>query len=237
MYCFAYAMNQLHTRFVRLTDISALLRLEARQWAPHQAATADELRQRIARHPDLGVACFNRLTGEAVSSLFMKPLSREAIVRAPTWFDCVGVPPSTQHKASSNTLFGISLTSINPAGTQALMEFFWPHALRAGWTEIFLGSPIPGFAAALKRNPQLTATEYATQTHLGLPRDPQLRYYHQKGFREIVAVKPAYFPHHKSLDQAVVLRGTVPLSFLSPLWRRVPWPVLRGLSNLAGAPV
>lgn len=236
MYCVASAMNHLVTRFVSSNDIAALLRLEARQWDAHQAATAFELHQRIERHPGLCVASFNRMTGEAVSSLFMKPLSLEAIVAAPTWFDCVSDRPSTAPRAAVNSLFGISLTSINPAGTQALMKFFWPHALRSGWTEIYLGSPMPGFAAALARNPQLTATEYATQTRLGLPRDPQLRYYHQKGFREIVAVKPAYFPHQKSLDHAVILRGTVPLSFLSPLWRRLPWPVLRGLSNLAGAP-
>ncbi len=236
MYCSAYAMNHLITRFVRPTDIATLLRLETRQWDHHQAANASELQQRIELHPDLCVASFNSLTGEAVSSLFMKPLNFEAIVAAPTWFDCVSAKPSTPYKAAVKTLFGISLTSVNPAGTQALMKFFWPHALRAGWTEIYLGSPMPGFAAALERNPQLTATEYATQTRLGLPRDPQLRYYHQKGFREIVAVKPAYFPHQKSLHHAVLLRGRVPFSFLSALWRRLPWPVLKGLSSLAGTP-
>lgn len=230
------AMTRLDTRFIRLTDIPALLRLEARQWDCHQAASAEDLQQRIERHPTLCVASFNIRTGEAVSSLFMKPLSRAAILQAPTWSDCAKATFTGERSDSTRTLFGISLTSIDPRGAQALIEFFWPHALKAGWREIYLGSPLPGFAAARRRDPQLTAARYAAQTRFGLPRDPQLRYYRHKGFREIVAVKPAYFPHDKSLDHGAVLRGTVPLSRLAPLWRLMPWPVLRGLSNLAGAP-
>ncbi len=231
----SFVMTRLDTRFIRLTDIPALLRLEARQWDSHQAASAQDLQARIERHPNLCVGSFNCRTGEAVSSLFMRPLSREAILQAPTWADCANASQPA-HRGPARTLFGISLTSIDPRGAQALIEFFWPHALKAGWREIYLGSPLPGFAAARRRDPQLTAARYAAQTRFGLPRDPQLRYYRHKGFREIVAVKPTYFPHDKSLDHGALLRGTVPLSRLAPLWRLLPWPVLRGLSSLAGAP-
>ena len=31
--------------------------------------------------------------------------------------------------------------------------------------------------------------------HGGLPLDPQLRYYHRRGFKDLVAVRPDYFPH------------------------------------------
>jgi hypothetical protein len=56
----------------------------------------------------------------------------------------------------------------------------------------------------------------------GLPLDPQLRYYHRRGFTRIVAVKPGYFPHARSLDHGVLLRGSVPLASLGPLWRSLP---------------
>jgi hypothetical protein len=28
----------------------------------------------------------------------------------------------------------------------ALLQFFWPRALRAGWRHIYLGSPVPGLS-------------------------------------------------------------------------------------------
>ena len=51
-----------------------------------------------------------------------------------------------------------------------------------------------------------------------------------------MAWKPDYFPHEASLDHGVVLRGNVPLSGPSLLWKRVPvsWPErLRPLMLLA----
>ena len=38
----------------------------------------------------------------------------------------------------------------------------------------------------------------------------------------VVGVIPGYFPHERSLDYGVLLRGTIPLSTLGPIWRRLP---------------
>jgi hypothetical protein len=81
------------------------------------------------------------------------------------------------------------------------------------------------------KEPHLTVHHYVSSHKRGLPRDPQLRYYHRKGFTDIMAVKPNYFPHPESLDHGVLLRGKVPLSRLWPLWRMLPWPVLNRMSQ------
>ena len=72
---------------------------------------------------------------------------------------------------------------------------------------------------------------YVYATRRGMPQDPQLRYYWQKGFKTIVACKPDFFPHAASLDYGVVVRGRIPLSSLAPLWRHVPLPWLRGMQR------
>ena len=62
--------------------------------------------------------------------------------------------------------------------------------------------------------------DYVRQTRAnGLPLDPQLRYYHERGFTELVCVKRNYFPHERSQDHGVIIKGTIPLSRLSPVWR------------------
>jgi hypothetical protein len=54
----------------------------------------------------------------------------------------------------------------------------------------------------------------------GLPVDPQLRYRrHGRGFPKKVCLKRDYFPHERSQDHGVILRGTVPLSAFSLVWR------------------
>ena len=73
-----------------------------------------------------------------------------------------------------------------------------------------------------RRDPTADVDEYVRARRDGLPTDPQLRYYHGKGFRHIVAWKPDYFPHEASLNHGVVLRGRVPLSGARLLWKQVP---------------
>ncbi|GKS77026.1 hypothetical protein AVME950_19040 [Acidovorax sp. SUPP950] len=219
-------------RFLGLDDIPQLLRLEARQWTPEQAADEAALRSRILAHPDLCVGAFCPKTGEALASLFMKPACREALVAARSWHDCAGQPVGAK---PGRSLFGISLTSVDPEAACQLIRFFWPHALRHGWRDIYLGSPVPGLRRALQEGLAPDAETYVHSRRGGLPADAQLRYYHRKGFREIVGVRPDYFPHAESLDHGVLLRGTVPLAAAWPLWRILPFAVLRRATHWAGA--
>ena len=183
-----------------------LLQLEARQWDMEQAATEDVLRARLMAHPTLCVGTFCTRTGEALTSLFMQPVDREKMQKVRSWSDCAGSGQAATESAS-RSLFGISLTSVDPAAVAALEAYIWPLALRSGWREIYLGSPMPGLRAALSQDPGLSAHAYAHAKRRHLPRDPQLRYYYQKGLRDIVAVLPGYFPHGDALDYGVLLRG------------------------------
>lgn len=233
----AVAARRIVTRFLHPADVPALLALEARQWTARQAADAATLAKRIETHPQLCIGAFCADTGEALASLFMKPTSRQEIERARCWENCARLaetpPPGERRRTRS--LFGISLTSVDGEAAWSLIRFFWPHALQQGWQEIYLGSPMPGFRRARELEWQLAAEHYARSRRGGLPLDPQLRYYHRKGFRKIVAVLPGYFPHEASLDHGAVLRGRVPLASLWPLWRRVPLPVLQRFSTLVTA--
>ncbi|MCH8618860.1 hypothetical protein [Undibacterium sp. TS12] len=215
-------------RFLTIDDISTLLELESRQWTSNQAASADKLRKRLLDYPKLCLGAFCSHTGKALASLFMRPISPEEVAHARRWEDCVeAAHDSTERKTSS--LFGISLTSVEPRAVAALFSFFWPHALKNGWRQIYLGSPIPGFKRALENNPSLDANTYAHSQARGgkLPFDPQLRYYYGKGFTRIVAVLPDYFPHDASLDHGVLIQGTVPLSQLWLVWQRLPFKILK----------
>ncbi|WP_219851807.1 hypothetical protein [Methylibium rhizosphaerae] len=232
----ADATRSIVTRFLQPADVPALLALEARQWTARQAADAATMHKRIDAYPQLCVGAFCAETGAALASLFMKPTSPEAVKRARCWEDCARLDdqPSPRHQRM-HSLFGISLTSVDGAAAWSLIRFFWPHALKQGWRDIYLGSPMPGFRRACELERQLAADHYARLRRGGLPLDPQLRYYHRKGFRKIVSVRPGYFPHEQSLDHGAVLRARVPLAALWPLWRRVPLPLLQRFSNLVTA--
>lgn len=221
----------LTARFLTPDDIPALMRLEARQWNHEQAADALVMRRRIETHPQLCLGSFCPRTGEALASLFMKPIAAERIVQARNWHECAALDDGARD-SGTRSLFGISLTSVDGAASWALIRFFWPHALRAGWRDIYLGSPLPGLARALRDEPSLAPASYAEQTRWGLPVDPQLRYYHRRGFRELVGVRADYFPHAESLDHGALLRGVIPLSHLGPLWRRMPLTTLQAMSGL-----
>ncbi|BBC29337.1 hypothetical protein SGFS_006310 [Streptomyces graminofaciens] len=218
------------TRFLEPKDVEALLALERTKWDRHQAATGADLEARIRMYPQLSIGVFDSSSGVALASLFMKPISGDRVCSAADWADCARVEELSEDTVHS--LFGISLTSVDADSVTAIFEFFWPYALNQGWRDIYLGSPMPGFRAWKQANPSSTAEVYMRERRHGLPRDPQLRYYYNKGFKEIVACKPGYFPHPASLDYGAVIRGRVPLSGGALLWRHVPLPWLQRLRHL-----
>jgi len=205
-------------RSLSVADLPALMDLEREKWNDEQAASVADLRRRIASHPDLALGAFCPLTGRVLASLFMRPVAPDFWCHANTWAECLEQPLPIR----TPSLFGISLSSRDVAGVDALLRYFWPRALKGGWRHIYLGSPIPGFRQWRLHHPGRGADEYAHQMRSELPADPQLRYYHSRGFKEIVCVKSGYFPHERSLDHGVILRGTIPLSALFPMWRALP---------------
>jgi len=210
--------EHVHARFLSHCDLSTLIELEHEKWHIDQAASEAELIARIDTHPDLAVGAFCPHSGRLLASLFMKPVAEDFHRRMSTWKDCNRAP--TPHLSS--TLFGISLSSRSQAGVAALLAFFWPYALKRGCRYIYLGSPVPGLRDWMSAHPRGRVEDYVHARRRGVPLDPQLRYYYSRGFKEIVAVKPNYFPHERSLDYGVLLRGTVPLSGLAPLWSALP---------------
>jgi hypothetical protein len=190
------------------SDIAALLELEHQQWSNAQAATYDDLHERIEKNPQLCAGSFCADSGKALASIFIQPFAAEKITEIRTWQDCVlSLPTSAQ--SVSRSLFGISLTSIETQAAHVLGSFFWPWTLHLGWQEIYLGSPMPGLNQALRQDPTLHARAYAHTKRGQLPLDPQLRYYNQKGLTEMLAVLPNYFPHEASLDYGVLIRGSL----------------------------
>jgi hypothetical protein len=221
------AVDRPIARFLVPHDIPALLDLENEKWAEGQAATAAELQQRLAAFPNLSIGSFCPRTGRLVASLFMKPVPDDFACHVDCWKSAL----SLRIPLRSRSLFGISLSSRAPEGVDALLEFFWPISLHMGWRHIYLGSPVPGLSGWLSRHPSRSVADYVHAKRRGLPLDPQLRYYHGRGFTRIVAVKPGYFPHDRSLNHGVLLRGTVPLSSMSSLWRRMPLPATQSLTG------
>jgi len=205
-------------RSLEIDDLAVLMDLEREKWTAEQAASASDMRRRITAYPDLALGAFCARTGRALASLFMRPVAPDFWQRAETWAECLEQPLPARTAA----LFGISLSSRDVAGVDALLRYFWPRALKSGWRHIYLGSPIPGFRQWHLRHPGKSADEYAFRLRSGLPADAQLRYYHSRGFKDIVCVKPGYFPHPLSCDHGVILRGTIPLSALVPVWRVLP---------------
>lgn len=211
-------------RFLSADDVESLVTLEEGKWDEDQAASAAELAARIQAYPQLCVGAFTA-DGVALASLFMKPITVGELRASATWSDCAEVRTSDQ--AGTRSLFGISLSSIDATAVMAIFEFFWPYALKSGWRDIYLGSPMPGLRGWKMSNPEGSPTSYMREKRHGMPRDPQLRYYYNKGFREILECKPGYFPHPASLDHGALLRGRIPLAAGAPLWRLVPLPWLQ----------
>lgn len=219
----------LQVRLLQPEDIPRLMVLEHRKWSGEQAASPQAMAQRIAAHPQLCMGAFCARTGEALASLFVKPISQVQLHSAHTWADCVEARGPDRAVGRCRDLFGISLSSARPEAVEAMFAFFLPYALKAGWRRVYLGSPVPGLARWRERLPLAPVETYVHARRKGLPQDPQLRYYWRKGFRTIVACKPDYFPHPASLDYGVVVRARIPFSSLAPLWRHVPLPWLQAL--------
>ncbi|MEX3816297.1 hypothetical protein AB3X96_39860 [Paraburkholderia sp. BR13439] len=214
-------------RFLTTSDLPALLDLECEKWSEDQAASQDDLRARIENHPELAVGAFCSRTGRMLASLFLKPVPDDFCQRVFTWKDCTLLPSARR----SSSLFGISLSSRDPIGVEVLLNFFWPHALKGGWRQIYLGSPVPGLRDWRRRHPHAPVEDYVFDKRGSLPADPQLRYYHSRGFKQIVSVKPDYFPHEPSLDHGVMLRGAIPLAALGPLWRSISLPAVQRITR------
>ncbi len=223
-------------RWLKPSDVGALLELEQQRWQTHQAASAPTLLQRISLHPQLSIGAFCCDTGAALCSLFMKPMTEADVAALHTgaaWSACAaGTAPPGHQARRPRSLFGISLTSADDRAVRRVMAFFYPHALRAGWRRIYLGSPMPGLAEAMRREPSLTAAEYAPRRRGRQPLDPQLRYYHRHGFKTLLAVQPGYFPHAESLDHGAILMGRVPLARLHPVWRALPAACVQPVSRM-----
>ena len=225
-------MSLFDVRFLTVDDVDALMQLEQQKWSGEQLPCAQQLAERIRTYPSLSIGAFCRHSGRALASLFMKPVVAQAFEQAVTWQDCARIQADVQQAgAKSKDLFGISLSSINAAATDEIFYFFYPHSLKQGWRSIYLGSPIPGYRKALEKQPNLCVNQYVQRRTQQLPADPQLRYYHKRGFSQIISVQYDYFPHEDSLDYGVIVRGTIPLHRWSPVLRYVPHRLLRRVSQ------
>ncbi|EJL90395.1 hypothetical protein PMI15_00342 [Polaromonas sp. CF318] len=220
-----------------MDDIPALLALERRQWTAEQAAGPAEFRERIEAHPDLCGGAFCARTGELLGSVFAKPTHDAEWTDPGNWAQSASLDAQPAGKLPqqkrTRCMFGISLTSVEPGAAVQLLAFYYLYLLKRGYTEIFLGSPMPGLKRHLQRHPGACVEAYARATRSGLPVDPQLRYYHGKGWREIVAVRENYFPHEDSCDYGAILKAKVPLRHLALLFKLVPVSALRMISALA----
>ena len=227
-------MSRFEVRYLTPSDVPALIALEEAKWEPGQAATADALNQRIHRYPELSIGAFCRATGAALASLFMRDIPPELFTAPTRWCNAADVRNEYGGSPHRHSLFGISLSSSDGEAVEAIFAFFYPRALQAGWRDIFLGSPIPGFRKAREKDPALTVWRYVharRHTAPGEPVDPQLRYYFRKGFRQIVSIQEDYFPHPDSLDYGVILRGHIPLARQTRLWRMIPLPLLERIAS------
>ena len=228
-------MQNFSTRYLKKKDLPALLDLERAKWNSHQAADSTTLCQRIDAYPELCIGTFCLHTGKALASLFMRPIN-PAIFIAPTrWEITTNLPHQLKISEESRSLFGISICSNSAEAIAEIFRFFYPRALKAGWRNIYLGSPIPGFQNACKKNPELTAWEYVHLKKKSCGREPldaQLGYYYKKGFRRIVSIQENYFPHASSKNYGVILHGVIPFSAPKKLWKRVPFLLIQSLSYI-----
>ena len=228
-------MSTLQTRFLEPKDLPALMALEHSKWEPDQAASSTMILERIRTYPELCVGTFCLRTGKALASLFMRPVN-PAMFTAPTrWETAANMDSANTMHEHSRSLFGISLSSSNAEAVKEIFEFFYPRALKAGWHDVYLGSPIPGFRKARQKNPNLSVWHYVhakRRFYSDEPQDPQLRYYFKKGFTHIVSIQENYFPHAESMDYGVILRKVISLSRPRPLWPVTPFFILESFSTM-----
>lgn len=193
-------------RLLTLDDLPQLLELEHEKWDDNQAASAEDMANRIRAYPQLSIGVFHPRSGRILASTFLKPIAPDFWRHTADWFDCAhGCAPH-----DTRSLFGISLSGRDDGGVDVLSEFLWPHLAALGWQEVYLGSPIPGWAQWQQQHPEGSVEAYVARRRSdGLPCDPQLRYYHRRGFKHVVCVKRDYFPHERSHDHGVIIRRDV----------------------------
>ena len=129
------AAARIEVRLLRNEDIPRLLVLERKKWDDTQAASAQAMAERIAAHPALCLGAFCPRTGEALASLFLKPISLAQLQHARSWADCVA-PAGPGGGPPRRAPHGSRQRSISPDAGGAIFAFFWPRALQAGWRHI-----------------------------------------------------------------------------------------------------
>jgi hypothetical protein len=221
--------DNLIVRHLVASDLEQLIELENKKWEENQAASKETILKRIKKYPKLCVGAFDKTDGNIKASLFMKPITKCDLQKKYSWVEFSNL---TDEPNDENTamLFGTSLSSCDSSAVHAILHFFLPQAIKAGWREIYLGSPIPGFQRWLLNNPNGSVNDYVNNTRRGLPLDPQLRHYHKMGFKKIIAIKSDYFPHESSLNHGVFISANIPLSNVKPL-RMLPIQWLQVLAS------
>ncbi len=228
--CHELETDRLIVRQLTLSDLDQLIELEKIKWEDNQAASKETLTRRIKKYPKLCIGAFDKKDDQIKASLFMKPISKIDIQNKQSWSELAETSLNEAEAVKTDLLFGTSLSSRDAEAVQAVMQFFLPQAIKAGWREIYLGIPIPGFRKWLSRHPEGAVHDYVYSTRQGLPLDPQLRHYHKLGFRKIISIKPNYFPHAGSLDYGVFMSAEVPLAHFRPL-RILPLEWLQSISS------
>lgn len=219
-------------RFIKPDDIPALLELEHTRWNDSQAASTNEMLERINKYPEFSVGAFAAETGKALASLFTRPAYSHAIEQAKNWYECVHSEEKGTNKKSYDALYGISLSSCDKNAIELIMIFLFPIVLKYGIKKCYLGTPIPGLTTWMDHNPHKTVTEYIFDKQRKIPQDPQLRYYQTLGFKQIVAIKPDFFPHDASLNYGVLICGKVPFFQLAYIFKMVPFTWLHKLAEM-----
>lgn len=209
-------------RNVTVSDIPALMELESQKWEDDQSASPEIFYSRIVAYPDMCVASFSAEDGKMLSSLFLKPTSKERVMASRNWAEMAEINPSPAD-LDMRYIFGISLSSINKYAVYNMYRYIVPHLVRCGYKSIFLGSPVPGLREWISKNADKDIEkDYIFKTKNNIPIDPQLKYYHMRGFNKIVSFKKDYFPHYKAMDCGAVLECTLPFSYVYPFARAVP---------------
>ncbi|MEU3010314.1 hypothetical protein [Nocardia asteroides] len=198
------AANAIEVRNLRLSDLDQLVDMERAKWDHEQAATAEELFDRIEQLPEHSAGAFARDENRLLASMFARPVTRETVRAADNWKACAYAPLPA--RGSTDCLFGVSLTSISAGAAEALFRSFLPQLADLGYRHLYGGSTVPGLREWIKANPDGSPTAYVRATNDdGTPLDRQLRYYYLNGFTTIVSIKPHYFPHPQSLDYGAVI--------------------------------
>jgi hypothetical protein len=196
--------NDIEVRHLRLSDLDQLVEMERAKWDDEQAATAQQLRERIDQLPQHSAGAFAEDEDRLLASMFARPVTMETIREAESWRACAYAP--LPPRGSTDCLFGVSLTSMNSSAAEALFRSFLPQLGELGYRNLYGGSTVPGLREWIKANPEGSPTSYVRGTNDdGTPLDRQLRYYYLNGFTTIVSVKPNYFPHPQSLDYGAVI--------------------------------